>query len=224
MMHYEATQENCAQLAPEGMLLVDSGGQYLGGTTDVTRTIVLGPITQQEREHFTAVAMGMLQLSDARFLYGCSGRNVDILARQPMWDRNIDYKCGTGHGVGYILNVHEGPQNIRWRYTDGMQEAVLEAGMDVTNEPGVYVEGSHGIRTENVMVVRNGEKNGDGQFMYFDTLTWAPIDLDAIDPSIMQPKDIQRLNRYHAKVREKITPYLDEEEAAWLAQATREIG
>lgn len=223
MMHYEATEDDCAQLAPEGMLLVDSGGQYLGGTTDVTRTIVLGPITDEEREHFTAVAMGMLQLSDARFLYGCSGRNVDILARQPLWDRNIDYKCGTGHGVGYILNVHEGPQNIRWRYTEGMQETVLEAGMDVTNEPGVYVEGSHGIRTENVMVVRNGEKNGDGQFMYFDTLTWAPIDLDAIDPSIMQPKDRERLNRYHAKVREKIAPYLDEEEAKWLAEATREI-
>ena len=223
MMHYEATEENCAQLSPEGMLLVDSGGQYLGGTTDVTRTIVLGPITDEEREHFTAVAMGMLQLSDARFLYGCSGRNVDILARQPMWDRNIDYKCGTGHGVGYILNVHEGPQNIRWRYTEGMQEAVLEAGMDVTNEPGVYVEGSHGIRTENVMVVRNGEKNGDGQFMYFDTLTWVPIDLDAIDPSIMQPKDILRLNRYHAKVREKIAPYLNGEEAEWLEEATREI-
>lgn len=223
MMHYEATEESHADLAPEGMLLVDSGGQYLGGTTDVTRTIVLGPVTDEEKEHFTAVAMGMLQLTDAKFLYGCTGRNLDILARQPMWDRNIDYKCGTGHGVGYILNVHEGPQGIRWRYTEGMKEALLEAGMDVTNEPGVYIEGSHGIRTENVMVVRNGEKNGDGQFMYFDTLTWAPIDLEAIDTSIMQPKDIERLNRYHAQVREKITPYLDEEEAAWLAEATRKI-
>lgn len=224
MMHYEATPESFAELEPRGMLLVDSGGQYLGGTTDVTRTIVLGPISAEEKEHYTAVAMGMLQLTDAKFLYGCTGRNVDILARQPMWDRNIDYKCGTGHGVGYILNVHEGPQGIRWRYTEGMQEAVLEAGMDVTNEPGVYIEGSHGIRIENVLVIRNGVKNGDGQFMYFDTLTWAPIDLDAIDPSIMQPKDIERLNRYHKQVREKITPYLDEEEAAWLAEATREIG
>lgn len=223
MMHYEATQESHADLAPEGMLLVDSGGQYLGGTTDVTRTIVLGPVTEVEKEHFTAVAMGMLQLTDAKFLYGCTGRNLDILARQPMWDRNIDYKCGTGHGVGYILNVHEGPQGIRWRFTEGMKEAVLEAGMDVTNEPGVYIEGSHGIRTENVMVVRKGEKNGDGQFLYFDTLTWAPIDLEAIDPAIMQPKDIERLNRYHAQVRDKITPYLNEEEAAWLAEATREL-
>lgn len=223
MMHYEATPESFAELEPKGMLLVDSGGQYLGGTTDVTRTIVLGPVTAKEKEHYTAVAMGMLQLTDARFLYGCTGRNVDILARQPMWDRNIDYKCGTGHGVGYILNVHEGPHGIRWRFTEGMQEAVLEAGMDVTNEPGVYVEGSHGIRIENVMVIKNGVKNGDGQFMYFDTLTWAPIDLEAIDPSIMQPKDIERLNRYHRQVREKITPYLNEEEAAWLAEATREI-
>lgn len=223
MMHYEATEENCAVLAPEGMLLVDSGGQYLGGTTDVTRTIVLGPITEEEKKHFTAVAMGMLQLTDAKFLYGCSGRNLDILARQPMWDQNIDYKCGTGHGVGYILNVHEGPQGLRWKFVENQKEVVLEAGMDVTNEPGVYIEGSHGIRTENVMVVKNGTKNGDGQFMYFDTLTFAPIDLDAIDTSLMQPKDIERLNRYHAQVREKITPYLNEEEAAWLAEATREV-
>ncbi len=224
MMHYEATPESHASLAPEGMLLVDSGGQYLGGTTDVTRTIVLGPVTDEERKHFTAVAMGMLQLTDAKFLYGCTGRNLDILARQPMWDQNMDYKCGTGHGVGYILNVHEGPQGLRWKYTEGMKEAVLEAGMDVTNEPGIYIEGSHGIRTENVMVVRKGVKNGDGQFMYFETLTFAPIDLDAIDISLMQPKDIERLNRYHAQVYEKIAPYLNEEEAAWLAEATRKIG
>lgn len=223
MMHYEATEESFAVLRPQGMLLVDSGGQYLGGTTDVTRTIVLGQLSQEEKAHFTAVAIGMLQLSDAHFLYGCSGRNLDILARQPLWEKGIDYKCGTGHGVGYILNVHEGPQNIRWRYTEGMREAVLEPGMDVTNEPGVYLEGRYGIRTENVMVVTEAEKNGDGQFLRFETLTFVPIDLDAIDPSLMQPKDIWRLNRYHAMVKEKITPYLDAEEAAWLAEATRAI-
>lgn len=223
MMHYEATEDNCAALAPEGMLLVDSGGQYLGGTTDVTRTIVLGPVSQTIKEHYTAVAKGMLQLTDAKFLYGCTGRNLDILARQPMWDQNIDYKCGTGHGVGYILNVHEGPQGIRWRFTGNQKEVPIEAGMDVTNEPGIYIEGSHGIRIENVMVARNGVKNGDGQFMYFDTLTWAPIDLDAIDVSVMERKDIERLNRYHAQVREKMTPYLNEEEAAWLKEATRAI-
>lgn len=223
MMHYSATPEHDMELQPEGLLLVDSGGQYLGGTTDVTRTIALGPVSSEIKEHFTAVAMGMLALSDARFLYGCTGRNLDILARGPLWDRNIDYKCGTGHGIGYILNVHEGPQGVRWKYAEGAKEAVLEVGMTMSNEPGVYIEGSHGIRTENVLVVRNGEKNGDGQFMYFENLTWAPIDLDAIDKSIMQPRDIERLNAYHRQVREKINPYLNEEEAAWLAEATREI-
>lgn len=223
MMHYEATKECHKVLEPKGMLLVDSGGQYMGGTTDVTRTIVLGEVTEEMKKHFTAVASGMLQLSDAKFLYGCTGRNLDILARQPLWDLNIDYKCGTGHGVGYILNVHEGPQNIRWRFTDGMQEAVIEAGMDVTNEPGVYIEGSHGIRTENVMVAVNGEKNGDGQFMHFETLTFVPIDREAIDARYMSAENIKRLNAYHEKVRETIVPYLNEEEAAWLAEVTQPV-
>lgn len=224
MMHYEATPECCKTLEPDGMLLVDSGGQYLGGTTDVTRTIVLGPISQEMKRHFTAVAVGMLQLSNARFLYGCTGRNLDILARGPLWNLDMDYKCGTGHGVGYILNVHEGPQGIRWRYMEGIGEAVIEAGMDVTNEPGVYIEGSHGIRTENVMVAKNGAKNGDGQFMYFDTLTFVPIDLDAIDPAYMEPSQIAMLNRYHAEVREKMAPFMTAEEMEWLKDATREIG
>ena len=223
MMHYEATPDNCKELEAEGMLLVDSGGQYLGGTTDVTRTIVLGPVSEEIREHFTAVAVGMLQLTNARFLYGCTGRNLDILARQPMWDRNIDYKCGTGHGVGYILNVHEGPQGIRWRFTEGQTEAVIEAGMDVTNEPGVYIEGSHGIRTENVMVAQNGVKNGDGQFMYFDTLTYVPIDLHGIEPSLLEPGQLKLLNDYHKAVYEKISPLLTEEERLWLKEETREI-
>ena len=180
MMHYEATPENRAVLAPEGMLLVDSGGQYLGGTTDVTRTIVLGPVSDEIKLHYTAVAAGMLQLTNACWLYGCTGRNLDILARQPIWNMGLDYKCGTGHGVGYILNVHEGPQGLRWRYTEG-GEALLEAGMNVTNEPGIYVEGSHGIRIENVMVAENYVKNEYGQFMRFRTLTWVPIDMEAVD-------------------------------------------
>ena len=223
MMHYSATPESFAVLEPDGMLLVDSGGQYKGGTTDITRTIVLGPISDEIKCHYTAVAAGMLQLTDAKWLYGCSGRNLDILARQPLWDMNIDYKCGTGHGVGYILNVHEGPQNIRWRFMEGMTEAVIEAGMDVTNEPGVYIEGSHGIRIENVMVAKNGIKNGDGQFMYFDTLTYAPIDLDAIDIKYMSETNRQRLNAYHKQVFEKVSPYLNEEEKLWLKEATREV-
>ncbi|HJA93066.1 MAG TPA: aminopeptidase P family protein, partial [Candidatus Eisenbergiella merdipullorum] len=223
MMHYEAVPGNCKELKPEGMLLVDSGGQYVGGTTDVTRTIVLGPISDEIREHFTAVAVGMLSLSHARFLYGCTGRNLDILARKPMWNRNIDYKCGTGHGVGYILNVHEGPQGIRWRFTQGQPEVVIEAGMDLTNEPGIYIEGSHGIRTENVMVAKNGVKNGDGQFMYFDTLTYVPIDLDGIDTKYMEPCEIAWLNDYHAQVYQKIAPLLSEEEREWLKEATRPV-
>lgn len=223
MMHYEATAQNHKTLAPEGMLLVDSGGQYMGGTTDVTRTIALGPVTDQMKKHFTAVAGGLLQLADARFLYGCTGRNLDILARQPLWELNMDYKCGTGHGVGYILNVHEGPQNIRWRFTEGMKEAVLEAGMDVTNEPGVYLEGEYGIRTENVMVVQNGEKNGDGQFMYFETLTYVPIDLDLIEPELMTKENRARLNDYHKKVWEKLAPFMTPEEKEWLKEATRPV-
>ncbi|MCM1155965.1 MAG: aminopeptidase P family protein [Roseburia sp.] len=224
MMHYEATENDHKELSAEGMLLVDSGGQYMGGTTDVTRTIVLGPISEEIKKHFTAVAVGMLRLTSASFLYGCSGRNLDILAREALWSQGIDYKCGTGHGVGYILNVHEGPQSIRWRYSEGMRESAIEAGMVISNEPGVYIEGSHGIRTENIIVARNGEKNGDGQFMYFDTLTYVPVDLEAIDISYMQPVDIERLNVYHEKVYEKISPYLEEDERAWLREATRPIG
>lgn len=223
MMHYEATEENHKVLAPEGMLLVDSGGQYLGGTTDVTRTIVLGPISDEIKKHYTAVTMGMLNLTNAKWLYGCSGRNLDILARGPLWNMGIDYKCGTGHGVGYILNVHEGPQNIRWRFAEGMTEAVLEPGMDVTNEPGVYIEGSHGIRIENVLVARKGEKNGDGQFMYFDTLTYVPIDREAIDFRYLSAETRCQLNDYHARVYEKIAPHLTKEEQEWLAEVTRAI-
>jgi len=221
MMHYEATPENYAVLAPEGMLLVDSGGQYLGGTTDITRTIVLGPVSDEIKRHYTMVAVGMLQLSAARWIHGCTGRNLDILARQPLWDMGIDYKCGTGHGVGYILNVHEGPQNLRWRFTDGMVEAVIEEGMDVTNEPGVYVEGSHGIRIENVMIAKNDVKNEYGQFMHFETLTWAPIDMDAIDEQYLTDTTKALLYDYQSKVYEKLSPYLNEEEREWLKKETR---
>ena len=220
MMHYAATEENHKELAPEGMFLVDSGGQYMGGTTDVTRTIVLGAITDEIKKHFTAVACGMLQLTNTQFLYGCTGRNLDIMARGPLWDMNIDYKCGTGHGIGYILNVHEGPQNIRWRFNPGMVEVPIEAGMVMSNEPGVYIEGSHGIRTENIMVAKNGVKNGDGQFMYFDTLTYVPIDREAMDTDYMSKKDIERFNKYHQAVYDKIADYLEDDERTWLKEVT----
>ena len=222
--HYSATPESDKELKPEGLLLVDSGGHYKEGTTDITRTIVVGTLTEEEKEHFTITAMGTLRLGNAKFLHGCIGINLDYLARQAFWERGLDFNHGTGHGVGYLLNVHERPNGFRWKMVpERMENAVLEEGMLTSDEPGIYIEGSHGIRIENVMVARNGVKNGDGQFMYFDTLTWAPIDLDAIDVSVMERKDIERLNRYHAQVREKMTPYLNEEEAAWLKEATRAI-
>lgn len=216
MMHYEATEEKHAVLQPEGLFLVDSGGQYLGGTTDVTRTIALGPLTEEQKLHYTKVAQGMLQMTHAKWLHGCTGRNLDILARQPLWDIGLDYKCGTGHGVGYILNVHEGPQSLRWRYAKGAAEAVLEEGMDVTNEPGVYIEGSHGIRIENVLVAHNLAKNEYGQFMGFETLTWVPLDFEAIDENYLPQEARVLLYAYQRQVFDKISPYLNEEEREWL--------
>lgn len=221
MMHYEAAPESCAVLKPEGLFLVDSGGQYLGGTTDVTRTIALGPVTEVQKLHYTITATAMLQMTHARWLYGCTGRNLDILARQPMWDMGLDYKCGTGHGVGYILNVHEGPQSLSWRYREGVAEALLEEGMDITNEPGIYVEGSHGIRIENVMVAKNDIKNEYGQFMHFETLTWVPIDMDAIDERRLTGTGRVMLYEYQRQVYEKVAPYLNGEEREWLRKETR---
>ena len=151
------------------MLLVDSGGQYLGGTTDVTRTIALGPVSDEMKKHYTMVAAAVMQLTHAHWLYGCTGRNLDILARQPIWDMDIDYQCGTGHGVGYILNVHEGPQNMRWRFTGGMVEAVFEDGMDITNEPGIYIQALRkNSYRERAMLAKNDVKNEYGQFMHFE--------------------------------------------------------
>ena len=216
MMHYEATEENHATLEPKGFLLVDSGGQYLGATTDVTRTIALGALTEEERKHYTLTATGMLAMSHAVFLQGCTGRNLDILARAPLWRMGIDYLCGTGHGVGYILNVHEGPQGLRWRYNKSVEEAVLEPGMVVTNEPGVYIEGSHGIRIENVLQVEKDVHNEYGQFLHFKTLTWVPLDLDAVDWSLLTDEVREQILDYQKQVYEKLSPYLNEEEQKWL--------
>ena len=221
MMHYEPVPEKQAVLKPEGLYLIDSGGQYLGGTTDVTRTIALGPVSAEQKLHYTMVAAAMLQMTNARFLYGCTGRNLDILARQPIWNMALDYKCGTGHGVGYILNVHEGPQSLRWRFTEGQTESVIEAGMDVTNEPGIYIEGSHGIRIENVMVAENDTKNEYGQFMHFKTLTWVPIDMEAIDEKYLTETQRAFLYGYQREVYEKVSPFLSEEEKEWLRKETR---
>lgn len=224
MMHYSASQESNATLHTCGMLLVDSGGHYLEGSTDITRTFVLGDITDEEKKDFTCVARGMLNLSAAKFLYGCTGINLDILARGPMWNRNIDYKCGTGHGIGYMLNVHEGPNGFRWRVVPERNDsAILEEGNVTTDEPGIYLEGKYGIRLENELVCRKGEKNEYGQFMYFQTVTMAPIDLDGIDPEEMTKSEREVLNQYHRNVFETISPYLTIEEANWLKQYTRAI-
>lgn len=223
MMHYEATKESCAVLKNEGMLLVDSGGQYLGATTDVTRTIALGNVSDDAKVHFTKVAQGMLALANAKFMYGCTGRNLDILARQPLWEMGIDYKCGTGHGIGYILNVHEGPQNIRYRYIERANEAILEEGMLVTDEPGVYLQGQYGIRTENVLLVQEDYENEDGQFMKFEMLTFVPIDLELIDAKCLDERSKDNLNEYHRQVYEKVSPYLTEEEKSWLKENTKNV-
>ena len=224
MMHYSATEESNYKLEPRDLFLVDSGGQYFDGTTDITRTIALGPIPENVRKDFTNVVRGMIRLSKAKFLYGCRGYNLDILARGPLWEEGVDYKCGTGHGIGFVLNVHEGPNGFRWKIVPERNDScILEEGMVTTNEPGVYVENSHGIRIENEIVVRKAEKNEYGQFMDFEVITFAPIDLDAIDESLILKDEKVYLNNYHKQVYDKISPYLNEEEKQWLKTYTREI-
>ena len=224
IVHYAVTEASDRPLEPEGFLLVDSGGHYLEGTTDITRTFALGPITDEMRENFTRVCRANLNLASARFLKGCTGVNLDILAREPLWEAGLDYKHGTGHGVGYLLNVHEGPNAFRWRCLPGRAEdSVLEEGMVTTDEPGLYIAGEYGIRIENELLCRKGEKNDFGQFMYFENLTYVPIDLDAIEPSLMTETERARLNAYHALVFEKISPYLEGEELDFLRRYTRAI-
>ena len=224
MMHYSANPETAKEITNEGMLLVDSGGHYWEGSTDITRTFVLGPISDEIKEHYTAVVRGVIGVSKAKFLHGCVGMTLDILSRGPIWDLDLDYKCGSGHGIGYLLNVHEGPQGFRWRMLPGRNEgAVLTEGMITTIEPGIYIEGSHGIRVENEILCRKGAFNEYGQFMEFETITFAPIDLDGIDPQYMTKAEIEWLNNYHAQVFEKISPYLTAEETEWLKEYTRAI-
>ncbi|WP_049945352.1 aminopeptidase P family protein [Butyrivibrio sp. AC2005] len=224
MMHYEATEDSNAELKPEGFLLVDSGGTYMGGTTDVTRTIVLGPVTDEEKMHYTLTAVGMLQLANAHFLEGCNGRNLDILARQPLWNIDVDYKCGTGHGIGYMLNVHEGPHSIRWKSRSSEDEAALKVGMIMSDEPGVYIEGKHGIRIENILEVVNGVKNSDGQFLEFRHLTYVPLDREAIDKKYLQPREVKAINEYHKMVCKALLPLIEEPEIQeWLKEETKPL-
>ena len=223
MMHYSATLEHCATLKPEGILLVDSGGHYLQGTTDITRTIALGPVSEQWKKYNTAVLKGMLNLSNAKFLSGCTGLNLDILARGPVWQLDLDYQCGTGHGVGYMLSVHEGPHGIRWKPNGTATSTVLEEGMVVTNEPGIYLQAQCGIRIENELIVKKGVQNFYGQFMEFETLTFAPIDLDLILPEMLTDQEKAMLNQYHQDVYNKLQDSLSGEIQHWLKEVTRPI-
>lgn len=224
MMHYSSTPETDVTLKPEGMLLVDSGGQYLEGTTDITRTFVLGKISEEEKHWFTLAMRSHIRLAKAHFLYGCRGLNLDILARGPLWDEDMDYQCGTGHGVGHLSNVHEAPNGFRWRIVPERNDScVLEEGMIQSDEPGVYKEGEFGIRHENELLVVKGTNNFYGQFMHFEPLTFVPFDLDGIDTSKMTQDEIEWLNAYHAQVYDTLQPYLNDEEKDWLKNATRAL-
>ena len=222
MMHYCSKPETDVRLREGSVYLTDTGAGFWEGTTDITRTFVLGEVSDTIKEHFTLVAMCNLRLANSIFLEGCVGMNLDILARKALWERGLDYKCGTGHGVGYLLNIHEAPTSFRWRYRAGDTHP-LEEGMILTDEPGVYIEGSHGIRLENELLVCKGDKNEYGQFMYLEPITYIPFDLDGIVPEVMNSDDIKYLNDYHKLVFEKISPYLNEEETEWLRKYTREI-
>ena len=206
------------------MVLVDSGGQYLEGTTDITRTFACGPLTEEEKECYTRVLRGNLNLAAARFRSGCTGMAFDYLAREPLWEVGMDYNHGTGHGVGFLLNVHEAPNSFSYKQVQGRRlPCVLEDGMVTSDEPGVYLEGKFGVRCENLILCVKDEKNEFGQFMRFETLTMVPWDLDAVNPDLLSVREKALLNAYHREVYEKISPYLEEEEKAWLREATRAV-
>ena len=218
-MHYRVEGDG-AEIKREGFLLVDSGGQYLDGTTDSTRTIPVGEITAEMKKDFTLIVKSHINLARAKFLKGTTGHALDMLARQPLWEHGMQYKCGTGHGIGYCLGVHEGPQSLSQMATN---TTALVPGMLVTNEPGVYKEGRHGIRTENVLVVEELFTNDDGTFYGFSPLTYIPICLNSIDKELLNAPEIEYLNDYHKKVFDTLSPLLSQEEVAWLQNATRAL-
>lgn len=219
MAHYTATEDNYSMIEPKGFLLVDSGAQYLDGTTDITRTIALGELNDEEIKDFTLVLKSHLALMSAKFLKGTTDRALDIISRYPLWKENQDYKHGTGHGVGYFLGVHEGPHSISPRGAG----IPMEVGMIVSNEPGIYKESKHGIRTENIIEVVRDIKNESGEFYRFNTISFAPIDIDAIDFSILSEEEIEELNNYHEAVYNNLSNYLEEDEKKWLREVTRKI-
>lgn len=220
MMHYSATEESAYKLEKEGILLVDSGAQYLDGTTDITRSIILGKLNEEEKRDFTLVLKAHINLMKAKFLKGTTGSNIDIMSRRVLWEEGIDYKCGTGHGVGFCLSVHEGPHRI----STVPNKISLEPGMIITNEPGIYREGKHGIRTENIMTVVKDEKNDEfGEFYRFETMSYCPIDLDGIDVELLNEGERDWLNNYHKETYDKISPFLNDDEKQFLKEVTKAI-
>lgn len=218
MMHYAPTKENHKVLEKEGLLLIDSGGQYLQGTTDITRTFALGPVTDEEKKHFTLVLKSHIAMAKAIFMEGCTGGNLDILARAPMWAQGMDYKCGTGHGVGFMLGVHEGPQSLRIS-----NMVPFKKGMLITDEPGIYIKGKHGIRTENILLVQDFKTTDDGVFYQFEVVTYFPIDTAPVEKSMLTPEELKWLNDYNQMVYEKLSPRLQGEALEWLKAHTKSI-
>lgn len=223
VVHYSATEESNAALRGEGFLLMDTGAHYYEGTTDITRTLAMGKLTQKQKEHYTAVLRGNLNLGGAKFRRGCCGVNLDVLARSPLWELGLDFNHGTGHGVGYLLNVHEEPNNIRMNVHARNSRTELEEGMITSNEPGVYLAGEYGIRLENMILCKKAGKTAFGEFMEFETLTLVPFEREAILPEMMTKRELSLLNQYHKTVYEKVSPYLSKEETAWLRNATAPI-
>lgn len=219
IVHYEASAETDAPLKPEGLLLLDSGAQYQDGTTDITRTIALGPVTEEMKHIYTLVLKGHIQLELAKFPDGASGTQLDALARECMWREGLNFLHGTGHGVGSYLNVHEGPHQVRMEY----MPAPLHAGMTVTDEPGLYLAGKFGVRIENTLLIKDYMETEFGKFLQMEFLTLCPIDTAPIDVDMLLPEELNWLNNYHAEVYAKLAPYLDEEEQIWLKNATKPI-
>lgn len=219
IVHYEATPETDVALKPEGLILIDSGAQYQDGTTDITRTIALGPVTEEMKHVYTLVLKGHIQLELAKFPDGASGTQLDALARECMWREGYNYLHGTGHGVGACLSVHEGPHQIRmeWKPTP------LRAGMTVTDEPGLYLSGKFGVRIENTLLIKDYQTTEFGKFLQMESLTLCPIDLTPVDFSMLQPEEIEWLDTYHRDVFEKLSPYLEGEDLEWLREATRPV-
>ena len=222
IVHYSSSPETDVELKEGSLYLSDTGAGFYEGSTDITRTYALGEVPEKMKEDFTIVAISNLQLANAKFLQGSTGLTLDILARKPFWDRGLNYNHGTGHGVGYLLNIHEGPAGFRYKYRAGETEEIQE-GMVITDEPGLYIEGSHGIRLENELLARKGVQNEYGQFLYFETITLIPFDLDAINPAILDEENKKLLNEYHKRVYEEIAPHLNEEEKAFLKKYTRAV-